>query len=339
MSFIAFGEEPEATKPPEASEMTSVSGVSGDVEEKKPEIDPFVLEAKKYWRKFERSSQKKYVSYSEDFLEKTAIDFEKGQVTVSVLTEQTGAKSKKDILSHYKDAWTRLTKLKAGKLEDFMEDQLDIEEGMYLARVNNLRPERLLEAGSEGTRRNKFKFRFFLKPDHLKTRIKLFESQIEKWVDHFDLDKNLVYAVILNESAFNPFALSKAPAYGLMQIVPKHAGLEMNKLLNKKDEMPTPTELYQPDTNIQFGTSYLNQLQGSYFKKITDADIRRILVICSYNWGPQNVNELIDSGKVTAKGNAEILSKAIVRYLPDETKTYLKKVTTYYQMFKDGKFS
>ena len=40
----------------------------------------------------------------------------------------------------------------------------------------------------------------------------------------YDIPEDLIYAIIKTESSFNPYAVSWANAYGLMQVVPKTAG-------------------------------------------------------------------------------------------------------------------
>lgn len=82
------------------------------------------------------------------------------------------------------------------------------------------------------------------------------------------LDPFLVLSLTRQESLFNPKARSGSDARGLMQLLPStaerwapDAGLE-----------PTDLDLYQPDTNVALGTTYLKNLfamfNGNAFKAV-----------------------------------------------------------------------
>jgi soluble lytic murein transglycosylase len=92
--------------------------------------------------------------------------------------------------------------------------------------------------------------------------------------DH-EVDEFLAYAVMREESAFDPEAVSHANAYGLMQlIVPtaRHAA--------KKLGLPSsPSALKQPAVNIPLGCSVLGELERRFAAQ-------PLLAIPGYNAGP-----------------------------------------------------
>lgn len=88
----------------------------------------------------------------------------------------------------------------------------------------------------------------------------------------FNVDPLLVKAVIMAESNFNPQAVSKRGAMGLMQIMPETA-----RMLNLKD-------IFDPEENIKGGTLYLRILKD-WFKEDLD------LVLAAYNAGPKRIIE------------------------------------------------
>ena len=97
-----------------------------------------------------------------------------------------------------------------------------------------------------------------------------FGPQIRAAIARHPVDEALVRAVIQAESAYNPYALSKAGARGLMQLMPATAadfGV---------------SDSYDAQQNINGGVAYLRFLLDMF-----DGDIK--LVSAAYNAGQNNV--------------------------------------------------
>ena len=97
-----------------------------------------------------------------------------------------------------------------------------------------------------------------------------YDEIIEEAAAKYEMDANLIRAVMQAESAFHPFVVSRAGAEGLMQLMPDLA-----------DEMGVNDSM-DPRENIMGGTRYLKRLLDYH-----DGNID--LALASYNAGPGNV--------------------------------------------------
>jgi membrane-bound lytic murein transglycosylase C len=166
-----------------------------------------------------------------------------------------------------------------------------------------------------------------------------YQASIEKYSAKWHVSPTLVLAIMRTESNFNPFAVSSAPAYGLMQLVPATGGHDAYKRVTGLDEAPTPEYLYDPEHNIELGAAYLGQLSTSDFKAIGNQDSRDLCVIAAYNTGAGNVTKTFDKNTRVALADINHLdSQALYERLRTglpmpETRQYVVKVTGYRKQF------
>ncbi len=134
----------------------------------------------------------------------------------------------------------------------------------------------------------------------------------------FTVDKALVYAIVRQESAFNPRAVSHAGALGLMQIIPASATLATGDPVYRRK----PKVLFDPSVNLSAGQAYLTWLMD----RGVGGDILR--TVAAYNAGPGAVL------KTTAMvGEDDPL--LLIECLPAlETRNYVEKVMTAYWTYK-----
>jgi membrane-bound lytic murein transglycosylase C len=166
-----------------------------------------------------------------------------------------------------------------------------------------------------------------------------YRASIEKYSSKYNVSPTLVLAIMRTESNFNPFAVSSAPAYGLMQLVPTSGGREAYKRVNGAEQTPTAEYLYDPEHSIELGTALLGELNTSDFKAIGNQDSRDLCVIAAYNTGAGNVTKTFDKNPKVALADINNLdSQALYERLRTglpypETRQYVVKVTGYRKQF------
>lgn len=167
-----------------------------------------------------------------------------------------------------------------------------------------------------------------------------FEDPVTRNSRRFGIEAALILAVIEVESAFNPFAVSSAPAFGLMQLVPSTGGRDAMRFVYKQDRDPTPNELFRKDFNIELGTAYLHMLDRRYLKDIRDPLTRIYAVIAAYNGGAGNVfrifggNPKKSMASINRLSPAELYSTITQRHSSAETRRYLEKVVKAWRRYQ-----
>ena len=126
---------------------------------------------------------------------------------------------------------------------------------------------------------------------------RLFQPIVLKAANRHKVEPAMVMAIIMAESSYNPKAISKKGAKGLMQLMPTTA-----RSLGVKD-------IFNPEHNINAGVRYFKKLLNRF-----DGDVE--LALAAYNAGSRKVREH--------------------RGIPPfrATKYYIKKVIKYYRYYK-----
>lgn len=135
-------------------------------------------------------------------------------------------------------------------------------------------------------------------PLKTKKRDEPFHPIIIKVAGRYEVDPALVKAIIMAESSYNPRAISKRGAKGLMQLMPHTAralGVE---------------NIFDPEHNVNAGVKYFKGLLNRF-----GGDVE--LALAAYNAGSRKVRQY--------KGIPPFRS----------TKVYIKKVFKYYELYKE----
>ena len=144
---------------------------------------------------------------------------------------------------------------------------------------------------------------------------------VEKYSSEYGVPEELVYAVIKTESSFNSSAVSSKGAIGLMQMMPSTFEWLTKDVL--RDHLSSGM-LYDPETNIKYGTYYLSRL----YNRFGDWDT----ALAAYNGGEGNVSDWLADSRYTKDGK-----KLIIDNIPKEfaeTKNYVKKVNKAFEKYK-----
>ena len=130
-----------------------------------------------------------------------------------------------------------------------------------------------------------------------KEKERVFHPLILKAANRYQVDSALIKAIIMAESNYNPKAVSKRGAKGLMQLMPKTA-----EALGVGDS-------FDPEHNINAGVRYFRKLLNQF-----DGDVK--LALAAYNAGSRKVR----------KYNGVPPFRA--------TRRYIKRVFEYHQFYK-----
>ena len=125
----------------------------------------------------------------------------------------------------------------------------------------------------------------------------------------WQLPPHLVYAVMRQESGFQPGALSPVSAVGLMQLMPNTAARAASEI-GMRYVFP---ELTRPATNIRLGAFYLSRVLRTFGAQVP-------LAAAAYNAGPVVVSQWLNSGEQLP------LDLFVARIPYRETRTYVARV-------------
>ena len=139
---------------------------------------------------------------------------------------------------------------------------------------------------------------------------------VSRYAEEFDLEPELIFAVIHAESRFNENAISRAGASGLMQImedtaywIAPMAGI---------DEF-NYSQIFDPEINIRLGSYYI----GMHIRRFEDITV----ALCAYNAGSGNVTGWLDNPDYSSDGKT-------LDYIPfAETRNYVERVMRNKQIY------
>lgn len=293
----------------------------------------------------ELPEKKKYVKYTNDYQARTIVDFDKGTVRVETLTTNSPLDTLKQGVTT-----TLLTTADPTKTDIFSSDAPDTEGVPFLypqvmdhdgklvqyrwraERYSNyLVSNKLKKSSSNGKTVYAVEFNLVAQHEHL--RQEKYSQYVIAAAKRYNLSPALIYGIIETESSFNPYAVSPANAYGLMQVVPATAGRDVYNLVKKKSGEPTKEVLFSPENNIDIGSAYLHILQTRYLVKVSNKVSQEYSMISAYNGGTGNVLKTFDNdrtramNKINQTSTSNVYKKLRYDHPRTESRNYLEKVT------------
>ncbi|MBE0513828.1 murein transglycosylase domain-containing protein [Sulfurimonas sp.] len=325
------------------------------------EYDEYKKELSIFWEEPIMSTKKRWVAYSKDKKTRTDVDFENETIVVETIAsseQEANEKLKKALANvvtidtkkaHESDPLEqRLTKVKKPssladakiKPEPILSTVIFEKEpskDALISYVNEKTKDKNIRSSSsekvKGAR--VYTLNVSMPSDAMLKRSRVYYEEVKKQSLKQNIPLPLIFAVIHSESSYNPRARSHVPAYGLMQIVPKTAGIDSYLFLYKEKKLLSSSYLYDSKNNITMGSAYLHILYYKYLSKINDPQSRLYCTIAAYNTGAGNVawaftktNNIHKAAPIINALTPDKVYDALLRDLKyDEPREYLKKVS------------
>ena len=148
-----------------------------------------------------------------------------------------------------------------------------------------------------------------------------YEEAVLIYSEKYNVDKNLILAVIKAESNFNENAISNRNAIGLMQLMEETAKDVANKNNIEIDNENIKEELCDVYKNIEIGTAYI----ASLLQRYQNTEV----ALAAYNAGIGTVDNWIEKGIINKDGSN-------IENIPyKETNYYVRKILRDYTIYQE----
>ncbi len=300
-----------------------------------------------------------YVKYTQGYLSRAVVDFDRGEITVETLDEKTPGGSLKDAIvttlltpddpravDLFSDSSIRLT----GERDPYLLGLVLDDDGRAIATPQQAErfagslvkvAQTRTVATDAGDKQARF-VKFGMVGNFSNKQAEKYRPLVERHARTYGISPSLVLAIIRAESNFNPFAVSSAPAYGLMQLVPSSGGRDAYKRAKGLDEIPGKQYLFDSGNNIELGTAYLSVLAFDELDEVSDPVSREYCVISAYNTGPSNVLRTFSGSAKKREAALSAINRMTAPAVYDklrsqlpyaETRQYLQNVVGFRRQF------
>jgi len=292
-----------------------------------------------------------FVKYTQNYLSRAIVDFDAGIITIETLDRRNPLVSLRKAaitalltpdnpravdLYSTKEVDLEGTPFLLGLVIDQREQPIEtkLQASMYAKYLVNKHRQTRKVSTADG-RKTLHSITLKMVNRHLDVQANRYAAYVKRYADEYGVSSSLIYAVMKTESNFNMFAVSSAPAYGLMQLVPTSGGRDAYRYAKGKDIIPSQDYLFQPDNNIELGTAYLSLLNTeAYLGKIKNPATREYCVISAYNGGIGTVLKLFGKDKqkalriINSSTPEQVHEMLRTKHPFKETRQYIVKVMT-----------
>jgi membrane-bound lytic murein transglycosylase C len=246
------------------------------------------------------SSNYRYIKYTNDYRSRAIIDFKQGNVRVETLEQQHSQQYLKQVIEYTllapeQPLYTGFYTSDAAEIKGtpFLYQQVYDNDGKAMQwhwrasrYANYLIKHKRKQVSINGITVNSVTFALTSK--HTKVRMQRYQAQIKQAAQRYNIDRNIVTAMIQVDSLFNPYALNSNGRIGLMQIS-SSIGQDVFHQQKKYPFKPQPNWLFNNTNNLDIGISYLNLLDKQYLNEIRNPKSRYYAMLASYIAGPQHM--------------------------------------------------
>lgn len=144
-----------------------------------------------------------------------------------------------------------------------------------------------------------------------------YSAYVEQYAAQYQVDEDLIYAVIRTESGFQPEAVSQSDAKGLMQITPDTFDWISAKLSYTQYQHD---DLFEPEVAIEYGTFFLSYLLEEFQDTGT--------ALAAYHAGRGITNQWLADERYSSDG------KTLDTIPYRDTAHYVQKVERAYEIYQ-----
>ena len=149
-----------------------------------------------------------------------------------------------------------------------------------------------------------------------------YEEYVTKYSTEYNVEPAFIYAVIKTESNFKPKAESEVGARGLMQLMEEAFTWLKSRMGDTRNI--NFDSMFDPQTNIQYGTYYLSFLLVHY-------DNNMDLAAAAYHGGIGTVDGWLEQG-IIDRNNVDVNA---IPQTNDKTAEYIRRIRKSYSKYKE----
>lgn len=322
--------------------------LSDDVQAVILEYTFFSEKANQVWGDdYEEASVRTFVKYLDDYHTRVHIDFDRGLIRVENERSKTPLQQLKQAI-----VATLLTPADPGAVDlytaadmgitgkPFLAGQVQDQDGQSIEYpwraerfADYLLSQKLQHRGA------RYWVDIPMVKSHRQRSAQEYRALAQKASARYQVPVSLIMAIMETESSFNPFAVSHAGAYGLMQVMQPTAGRDVYQRIYGRKGAPDRRYLLNPESNVDTGTAYLSILRDVYLRDVQGRRKQEYCMIAAYNGGTGNLLRAFHSDRRKAVERINRLSddevyRTIVRHHPkEESRRYLEKVTAFRKQY------